>query len=77
MEVQLKAPSTHYAAKKPGEDKKSHFRRILVKVSRNQLCPCGSGIKFKSCHKTEAALITLSHERFEQALRAKEMASTI
>jgi hypothetical protein len=77
MEVQLKAPSTHYAAKKPGEDKNSHFRRILVKVGRNELCPCGSGIKFKSCHKTEAALIALSRERYEQAVRAKEMANSI
>ena len=26
------------------------FRRLARKVGRNELCPCGSGKKFKTCH---------------------------
>lgn len=77
MEVELKAPITHFAAKKPGSDKNSHFRRVLVKVSRNEPCPCGSDIKFKACHKTDEALIVMVRERYQQEAKAKEMANTI
>jgi len=28
----------------------STFRRDLPKVGRNEICPCGSGIKYKHCH---------------------------
>lgn len=76
-ETQLTAPITHYAAKKPGKDINSHFRRVIVKVGRNEPCPCGSGIKFKSCHRTETALVMLARQQYEQKQKAKEMASTI
>jgi preprotein translocase subunit SecA len=26
------------------------MRRAVAKVGRNELCPCGSGKKFKHCH---------------------------
>jgi hypothetical protein len=77
MEVKLTAPITHYAAKKPGSDKNSHFRRMVKKVGRNEPCPCGSGVKFKSCHRTEAALIALAHERQQHKQKAKEMATSM
>ena len=44
------------AAPKPQEARKPEtFRRDMPKVGRNDLCPCGSGKKYKSCcmNKTE------------------------
>ena len=31
-------------------EKPETFRRTEEKVGRNDLCPCGSGKKFKQCH---------------------------
>ena len=31
-------------------NKPSTFRREVKKVGRNELCPCGSGKKYKHCH---------------------------
>jgi preprotein translocase subunit SecA len=36
----------------PGVDAQSTFVRSERKVGRNELCPCGSGKKFKHCHGT-------------------------
>ncbi len=33
------------------------FVRMGEKVGRNEPCPCGSGQKFKHCHKTEPDLL--------------------
>lgn len=33
-----------------GRSKPSTFKRIQKKVGRNDLCPCGSGKKYKHCH---------------------------
>ena len=39
------------AAPKPEEAKRPEtFRRETPKVGRNELCPCGSGKKYKNCH---------------------------
>jgi preprotein translocase subunit SecA len=38
-------------APKPEEAKRPEtFRRETPKVGRNELCPCGSGKKYKNCH---------------------------
>ena len=28
----------------------AQFREAAAKVGRNELCPCGSGLKYKHCH---------------------------
>jgi preprotein translocase subunit SecA len=48
LEAQLKAHQEAEAAKAHAEEKK--IIRATVKVGRNDLCPCGSGKKYKSCH---------------------------
>jgi hypothetical protein len=35
-----------------GSDAEGTFTRADRKVGRNELCPCGSGKKFKHCHGT-------------------------
>ncbi|MBQ4467001.1 MAG: preprotein translocase subunit SecA [Firmicutes bacterium] len=45
------APNMPKAAPKPEEAKRPEtFRRETPKVGRNELCPCGSGKKYKNCH---------------------------
>jgi preprotein translocase subunit SecA len=47
----LKNIETNNARDKVNVDKdKSTFRRDFPKVGRNEICPCGSGIKYKYCH---------------------------
>lgn len=36
--------------KKQKEEKKAPIKRDMPKVGRNDLCPCGSGKKYKNCH---------------------------
>lgn len=48
LEAQLKAHHEAEKAKLMAEEKK--VMRATLKVGRNDLCPCGSGKKFKSCH---------------------------
>jgi uncharacterized protein YecA (UPF0149 family) len=33
------------------------IKRVFKKVGRNDVCPCGSGMKFKNCCKTEINLL--------------------
>ncbi|NTW33283.1 MAG: hypothetical protein HGB12_11795 [Bacteroidetes bacterium] len=35
---------------KPREERKAEPVRVEKKVGRNDLCPCGSGKKYKQCH---------------------------
>ena len=45
------APNMPKAAPTPEEAKRPEtFRRETPKVGRNELCPCGSGKKYKNCH---------------------------
>jgi preprotein translocase subunit SecA len=45
------SPNMPKAAPKPEEAKRPEtFRRETPKVGRNELCPCGSGKKYKNCH---------------------------
>jgi uncharacterized protein len=39
----------HVAAETPFADGGSTYRRTMPKTGRNELCPCGSGKKFKHC----------------------------
>ena len=41
----------HYGIRTPS------IKRIFKKVGRNATCPCGSGLKFKNCCKTEENLL--------------------
>lgn len=36
----------------PGQQAQPHKEPVKVgpKVGRNELCPCGSGLKYKNCH---------------------------
>ena len=47
--------------------------RHVAKVGRNELCPCGSGKKYKDCHEKEGSAylekLALEHDK----LRRKEM----
>ena len=38
--------------------KPTEHQRKRMKVGRNDLCPCGSGIKFKKCHLGKPADFT-------------------
>jgi hypothetical protein len=55
----------------PGFNYKPPTRHI-VKVGRNDPCPCGSGAKYKDCHEAEgtAFLERIARERHKQAVRA-------
>ena len=45
------SPNIPKEAPKPEEAKRPEtFRRETPKVGRNELCPCGSGKKYKNCH---------------------------
>ena len=45
------SPNMPKAAPKPEEARRPEtFRRETPKVGRNELCPCGSGKKYKNCH---------------------------
>ena len=45
------SPNMPKEAPKPEEAKRPEtFRRETPKVGRNELCPCGSGKKYKNCH---------------------------
>lgn len=45
-------------------------RRKVARVGRNELCPCGSGKKYKGCHadEGEAFLQKLAREEEKQRL---------
>ena len=45
--------------------------RSVPKIGRNDLCPCGSGRKYKDCHLREGEhfLKKLAREQGKQALR--------
>jgi hypothetical protein len=47
--------------------------RSVVKVGRNEPCPCGNGKKFKDCHEKEGAayLERLALERDRARIRAE------
>ena len=49
------------------------FQRMAKKVNRNEPCPCGSGMKFKFCHKTDAALLQAAFEQRQAELKEKEI----
>ncbi len=53
------------------------FERMAPKVSRNEPCPCGSGLKFKSCHKTENALLQAAFEQRQIEIKENEMKESI
>jgi len=46
-------------------------RRRVVKVGRNEPCPCGSGKKYKECHEAEGTpfLARLAHDRDKERMR--------
>ena len=49
--TQTSSPNMPKAAPKPEDAKRPEtFRRETPKVGRNELCPCGSGKKYKNCH---------------------------
>ncbi|WP_303849735.1 preprotein translocase subunit SecA [Seleniivibrio woodruffii] len=50
--VQTKEEQRDIFAEKPQqqEDKRTPIKREFPKVGRNDLCPCGSGKKYKKCH---------------------------
>jgi len=50
--------------------------RHLVKVGRNDRCPCGSGKKYKECHEKQgtAYLEKLAREEAKQRLRERREA---
>lgn len=45
-------------------------RRKVMRVGRNEMCPCGSGKKYKGCHASEgeAFLHKLAREEEKQRL---------
>lgn len=69
IETTLTSPATHYAANKPGTKIPGFFMRIGPKVQRNEPCPCGSGIKFKSCCKTEIELLRVAKADYDQNIK--------
>jgi preprotein translocase subunit SecA len=49
------------AAKSMRTLKPSTFKRKSPKPGRNQICPCGSGKKFKNCHEIEYRIKLQKH----------------
>ena len=54
----------------PGVNKGPDQRQI-IKVGRNDPCPCGSGTKYKDCHEKDgsAYLEKLAYERERERLK--------
>jgi hypothetical protein len=50
---QLKAQEAGFQVVKREQGKGVELRRDVPKVGRNDLCPCGSGKKYKHCHMKE------------------------
>lgn len=70
LKVTYEAPAYYKQKKVAGRS--VAFERMAPKVSRNEPCPCGSGLKFKSCHKTENALLQAAFEQRQEEIKAKE-----
>ncbi len=47
--------------------------RNVAKVGRNQPCPCGSGKKYKDCHRAEGKVFLDKLAVQEDQQKAKEM----
>lgn len=54
-----------------GGVRKGPEQRQIIKVGRNDVCPCGSGKKYKDCHESHgsAYLEKLAWERERERLR--------
>jgi hypothetical protein len=56
-------------------------RPVLIKIGRNQLCPCGSGKKYKRCHGSNTALPppqpSASKDDIQQMIQRHEAAERI
>ena len=52
-------------------------QRHVVRVGRNDSCPCGSGKKYKACHEDEGSAflekLALEEDRERMRLRREEM----
>ena len=47
--------------------------RHVSKIGRNDVCPCGSGKKYKDCHAAEGSIYLEKLAREEDRKRAAEM----
>ncbi len=57
---QLKAQEAGFQVVKREQGKGVELRRDVPKVGRNDLCPCGSGKKYKHCHGSNAPTTAVS-----------------
>lgn len=53
QQYQLQAREAGFSAVKRDGGKGVELRRDVPKVGRNDLCPCGSGKKYKNCHERQ------------------------
>lgn len=74
QKVAYKAPAYYRQKKVAG--RAVAFERMAPKVSRNEPCPCGSGLKFKHCHKTESELLQEAHRQYQDELKNQERITT-
>ena len=49
-------------------------RRHIIRVGRNEPCPCGSGLKYKLCHESEgeAFLIEMTRKLEKARIKAQQ-----
>lgn len=48
-------------------------RRKILRVGRNQPCPCGSGRKYKDCHQSEGEPFLLKIVEKQERAKSKQL----
>ncbi len=71
------AKSTTQSKKKAAPARPSgHPQRQVLRVGRNETCPCGSGKKYKLCHESEGqaflSKLTYDQQRKEKVQQLKD-----
>jgi preprotein translocase subunit SecA len=81
QQYQLQAREAGFSAVKREGGKGVELRRDVPKVGRNDLCPCGSGKKYKNCHMrheqpTENAAANGKQKQMETSVPKSKSAKT-
>jgi hypothetical protein len=61
-----------YSQKLPKRQQPASRQRKVIRVGRNEPCPCGSGQKYKDCHESEGQAFLHKLEMKAEQERRKE-----
>lgn len=68
----IRSKGSKVASKLPVRKSVEIPRRKIVRVGRNEPCPCGSGQKYKGCHASEGETFLQKLARQEERERLDE-----